>query len=531
MKIFLILFSDGLRVTWLKAISNGTFGKVFSTFQESIFMKNLFKYFYFSALLITLTFTSAALADVKIKARQTMGGQTYENTTYIKGKRQRTERDMGPIKMVDLMQCDLKRSVQMNPAAKTYIINLFNQAVEDTNQMTQTTSAAKKDGVVRAGGTVTMTVTYRDTGETRKMFGYAARRIITTIETVSSPDSCAPNSSKMEIDGWYIDAAFVLDCQNDVYKGGYSSYQKQGCQDKYVTKTVGSAKRGYPVYEKMTMFDQSGKETMTSVTEVIELSQATLDQALFEVPSDYREVSDMSQMYASTSMTSNVSSVSGTTSTSGATQTTSSGTISAIQNQSQTGGNDTEIGPKQPGTVRIGLANVKVGAVGDGITSADLAAAVQNTLGEFLKGTNIELVPLNAKLSSAIESEARQKDCDYVLYANVSHKKGGGGGGFGGLLGSAVSQGVGRVGIGQTGSRVGNVIGQVATQTIVTAGQMSSNVKAKDEITLEVKMNQPGSGSAVLTKQAKAKAKSDGEDIISAVVEQIAQAVFNAVSK
>lgn len=491
----------------------------------------LSKIFYFAGLMM-LVFASSAFADVKIKSRQTMSGQTYENTTYIKGKRQRTEQNMGAMQMINLTQCDLKRGVQMNPAAKTYIINMFNQVVEVNNEKT---SATKTDGVVRAGGTVTSTVTLKDTGETRKMFGYNARHIITTMETVSSPDACSPNNSKMEIDGWYIDAAFVLDCQNAMTAGGYNSYQKQGCQDKYQMKTVGSAKKGYPVYEKMTMFDESGKETLSTVNEVVELSQATLDQALFEIPEDYREVKDMSQMYSASSMsTSSSSSSSSMNSSSMSTSgmSNNSGTISAIKNQSQSNSeSSTEVGPKQAGVVRIGLANVKVGAVGDGVTSADLAAAIQNTLSEYLKGTKIELVPLNSKLSSAIENEAKQKECDYVLYTNVSHKKGGGGGGFGGMFGQAISTGIGSVGIGHTGSTVGNVVGQVATQAIVSAGAMSANVKAKDEITLDVKMNQPGNTTAVLTKQAKAKAKSNGEDIISPVCEQIAQAVFSTVTK
>ncbi|CAN5621184.1 hypothetical protein BH20ACI4_BH20ACI4_21500 [soil metagenome] len=484
----------------------------------------LSRLFYFASLLM-LIFAASALADVKVKARQTMSGQTYETTTYIKGKRQRTERDMGQIKMVDLTQCDLKRSVQMNPTGKTYILNLFEQS-QSAIQNPQ--SKIGNDGVVRAGGTITSIITYKDTGETKKMFGYNARHIITTMETVSSPDACSPSNTKMEFDGWYIDAAFVLDCQNAMTAGGYNSYQKPGCQDKYQMKTVGNSKRGYPVYEKMTMFDESGKEMSSIVTEVVELSQATLDQALFEIPEDYREVEDLSQMYAATSMTTNSTSTSMNNSSMTTNGTTNSGAISAIQNQTQSN-TSTELGAKQPGTIRIGLANVKVGAVGDGIASADLASAVQNTLGEYLKGTKIELVPLGAKLSSAIENEAKEKDCDYILYANVSHKKGGGG--FGGMFGQAISQSVGRVGIGQTGSRVGNAIGQVATQTIVSAGAMSANVKSKDEITLDVKMNQPGNAAAVLTKQAKAKAKSDGEDILTPVVEQVAQAVFNAVGK
>ena len=370
--------------------------------------------------------------------------------------------------------------------------------------------------MVRAGGTITMTVNYKDTGETKKMFGYMARHIITTMETVSSPDACSPYNSKMEFDGWYIDAAFALDCEMDRYKGGYKSYQKAGCQDKFQTKQTGNAKRGYPVYEKMTMFDESGREMMSTVTEVVELSQATLEQSLFEIPSDYREVSDASQMYSAMPENSNSSTTNSSSS--------NSATVSAIKNQSNTNSsNDTSA--KQAGVIRIGLANVKVGAVGDGITSADLAAAVQNTLGEYLKGTKIELVALEARLSSAVESEAKQKECDYILYANVSHKKGGGGG-FGKMFGSAVAQSIGRVGIGS-----GNVAGQVAAQSIMTAGAMSESVKSKDEITLEVKMNAPGNSSAVLTKQAKAKAKSDGEDIITPVVEQVAQAVFDSVGQ
>ena len=103
-------------------------------------------------------------------------------------------------------------------------------------------------------------------------------------------------------------------------------------------KTVGNAKSGYPVYEKMTMFDDSGKEMMSTVNEVVELSQATLDQALFEIPEDYREVKDSSQMYSASSMSMNSSSNStsmSSSSNSSMNRMSNSGTISAIKNQSQ----------------------------------------------------------------------------------------------------------------------------------------------------------------------------------------------------
>ena len=62
--------------------------------------------------------TTVATADVKIKAKQTMGGQSYENTTYIKGKRQRSESMNGM--MISLTQCDLRRSIQLNSQTKLH---------------------------------------------------------------------------------------------------------------------------------------------------------------------------------------------------------------------------------------------------------------------------------------------------------------------------------------------------------------------------------------------------------------------------
>ena len=55
--------------------------------------------------------SAVASADTKIKSRQTSGGQTYENTSYIKGKRQRSETNNG--QMIMIQQCDLRRNIQI----------------------------------------------------------------------------------------------------------------------------------------------------------------------------------------------------------------------------------------------------------------------------------------------------------------------------------------------------------------------------------------------------------------------------------
>jgi hypothetical protein len=187
-----------------------------------------------------------------------------------------------------------------------------------------------------------------------------------------------------------------------------------------------------------------------------------------------------------------------------------------------------ELGAKRPGVVRLGLASVKTGGVGEGLSAADLAAAVRNTLAEYLKSPSVELVQLEAKLPSQIDAEAKQKECDFVIYASVSHKKGGGGGGFGGMFSKVMAPAVGQVGIGHTGSTAGNVAGQMATTAIVSAGTMSANVKQKDELTLDVKVQTPGNSTPAASRQFKSKAKSAGEDIITPVVEQAAQMILDS---
>jgi hypothetical protein len=438
-------------------------------------------------LLCAASAAAEARADVKIKSRQTMQGQSYENTTYIKGKRQRTE-SMGG-QSVTIQQCDLRRDIQSMPALAAYTVRPYESAgaaatgapASDTRQTTERTK----------GGLITSTITTRDTGERKQMFGYTARRIITTVETKSSPDSCTPTDSRMETDGWYIDAAFALDCDLERAAGYQHRPQGAGCRDRYETKQVGSAKRGYPVYEKMRMFEKDGRESFSMVNEVVELSQATLDASLFEPPADYREVKDFS----------------GAAMAAAARDTGDDGPGADARGAAGSQGQQppAELGAKKPGVVRLGLAAVQAGAVGDNLSAPELAAGVRNALAGRLSGSAVEVVRLEGGLSQA-EEEARQKGCDFIVYANVSHKKGGGGG-FGGML------------------------NKVATAAVTGQAGASGGVKAKDELTLDVRLQAPGSDTPAASRQFKSKTKSAGDDIISPAVEQAAQMILDASAR
>ncbi len=450
--------------------------------------------------------SATASADTKVKTRQTSGGQTYESTSYIKGKRQRSETNSG--QMIMIQQCDLRRNIQIMPQMKVYMIQPYDQPNQpSSSSTTPATTTAPASQPVKKGGLVTSTVTTKDTGERKQILGYTARHIITTMEMKSSPDACSQNNTKMEIDGWYIDATFALDCDSS---RGYTNYRPKasgGCQDRYETKTIGTAKKGYPVWEKTTMFGPDGAESFSTINEVVEFSQATLDQSLFEIPEGYREVEDFASAFSAAYANPETS------------NTPTTNVPSTVNQPSAPAA--TTVTPKREGVIRFGVATVKAGNVAEWMNAQTLAAAVQNTLQQNLKGANVEAVLIEAT-GAAIQAEAQQKQCDYIVFANVSHKKGGGG--FGSMLSSTVGQVASNVGYGSGTAAV------VATNTVVAA-TVAQNIKSKDELTLDVRLERPTSQTPSFAQTFKGKAKSAGEDIITPLSQQAAQAIIASVGK
>lgn len=190
------------------------------------------------------------------------------------------------------------------------------------------------------------------------------------------------------------------------------------------------------------------------------------------------------------------------------------------------------LGPKQPGKIRIGVATPKAD-MGQGFTGVDAAEPIRNTLIASLSGPAIEVTPLTSRIQQQIDLEAKQKQCDFILYSSLTEKHGGGG--FGSMLSKAAPMAsmipmVGMAG-GMAGAMAGAMAGQVASTAIMTASSLSSGVKAKDEVTFEFKLMSPDNATAALTNVGKAKATKNGEDVITPLLAQAATAVVTEATK
>jgi hypothetical protein len=98
---------------------------------------------------------------------------------------------------------------------------------------------------------------------------------------------------------------------------------------------------------------------------------------------------------------------------------------------------------------------------------------------------------------------------------------------FGKVASGAVQQGA-YAASGATSSTVGRVVaGAAAGAATSTAYDYASSSRAKDELTLAYRL-ESASGAVLLEKSEKRKAQSDGEDLLTPLVQRAAEAVANA---
>src|SRR5436190_1834578 len=129
--------------------------------------------------------------DFKVTYKVSMksgGGEmpASESTSMIKGARQRTEEHRGYFDSVNITQCDLKRTLQLNDKTRKYIAT----PMETGEAATTTPAPASRPATSepsRRGGVVTYISSSKDTGERKEMFGFTARHVISSTRVESSP--------------------------------------------------------------------------------------------------------------------------------------------------------------------------------------------------------------------------------------------------------------------------------------------------------------------------------------------------------
>ncbi|HKF58351.1 MAG TPA: hypothetical protein VKJ45_23105 [Blastocatellia bacterium] len=202
---------------------------------------------------------------------------------------------------------------------------------------------------------------------------------------------------KIETDGWYIDLQYGFHCSTDrpAVPAAPSQRARPDCEDQIRFKRAGGGKLGYPLDVTTTIYTEDGKSFTTSA-QVTDLSTTTLDAALFDVPDGYTEAKSYQELMGAPS----------------------AGSIAAQYRGASMPDRGESTGAKAASGVRVGVVMVS------NKTDASLATdSLQQSLVARLSGGNIDGVPLRSSSPEAVTAEAKQKQCDYVLYTDVSDVK------------------------------------------------------------------------------------------------------------
>jgi hypothetical protein len=351
--------------------------------------------------------------DVRMKTASTQGAQVSQNTTYLQGARQRVEFPG----VVTLDQCDLKRSVMLNTAAKKYRVQPYPEASVPTPaaapaaaapldaqsaqlaQMLGTAQPAQPAEKTR-GGVVTFTTTLSDTLERQPMLGLEARRIKTLVIKQSSSSACDKSPMKIEVDAWYVDLPAQSGCTRAAATPAAPAAPPDpgDCIDRIETRVAGDVKLGFPIKSVTTSTTGEGNrlEVTSSSSEVTELEITRLDRALFEVPAGYVEANSSAEIVPALA---------------------TGGSLADALFGSTADGSSTAA-PKKPGIIRIGVLEPI------NKTARDLppSSLRQDLVAKFNKAP-YEAIPVAGNSPAAIEQDAARMQCDYIMLTEIVDAK------------------------------------------------------------------------------------------------------------
>jgi hypothetical protein len=180
--------------------------------------------------------------------------------------------------------------------------------------------------------------------------------------------------------------------------------------------------------------------------------------------------------------------------------------------------------PESAAATRICLAPATVETAPPGF---DPATAVQETFTSFLTGPSLAVTPLTARLASQAREETKLAGCRFLLLPTLKHERKTGGGMLGKVAAEAVQQGAYSA-TGAAGSTVGRVVTATAAGVATSAAyDYAANSRVKDELTLKYRL-ESAAGKVLVEDSDKRKAKTDGEDLLTPLVQQAAEAIVAA---
>jgi hypothetical protein len=179
-----------------------------------------------------------------------------------------------------------------------------------------------------------------------------------------------------------------------------------------------------------------------------------------------------------------------------------------------------------PPSICIGIVTPSV--QGTGPNAAEFGVVVRDLFAGYLAGPSIQAMPLKARLASQAMEEAKQQNCGHVLTATLTRKRGGQSV-LGKVVGQAGSTAAWYIPGGATATSA--VTRGVAVATAHAVASFAATTRARDELRLEYRVVSPDGTVQIPARTEKLKARADGDDLLTPLVEKASEAIVGTLLK
>ena len=177
-----------------------------------------------------------------------------------------------------------------------------------------------------------------------------------------------------------------------------------------------------------------------------------------------------------------------------------------------------------PACVALVLPSVE-GVDGD---ATAVASSVRAIFQSYLTGPSLQSIPLEARLASQASEEARQKACTAMLSVTVTRKASSGGSNKLGAIASAAGTTAAYIPLPSYGAAVAVGAARGGAEAVAS---VAHTTHVKDEMRMTYKVTTADGVTLVAPKSDSAKAKSEGEDLLTPLIARAADVVATAVSR
>jgi TonB family protein len=229
------------------------------------------------ATLLTISAGTTCFADLKFHI---IGRD--DRVVYVHGERIRTENPGNG--EATIRQCDLGRTVQLDPTSKTYRVFSFTSAP----QVGENTSVSDS-GLPRAGRRIEL-----EEAGAGEFQGKPAKHLRIFIYLVPRPSPDHPNvrtALVQERDGWYVEIPPMPEC------GPKGKHEEPGMRafdrpDRFARTDGSITPELLPVLVDVKVRGKGQNMEVAHTVEVVSLSTDPLDPKLFDIPPDYQPAKD-----------------------------------------------------------------------------------------------------------------------------------------------------------------------------------------------------------------------------------------------